>query len=391
MMVADKTQPPLLLDRYEHVRELGAGGVGVVYQVRDPTNGAMYALKVLQDAADDDDERERFLRESELVQRLKSPHTVGLVESGLHEGVPYMVLELLEDELAEHGALSPDTTRHIFLQILDAVAEAHEWGIVHRDLKPANIMLMGESDRPEVKVLDFGTAGLELGFKELGGHKHITMHGELRGTPNYMAPEQVTSFAEARVETDVYALGLILLECLTGEMAVQGPTIQAVLFSHLSKPVVIPDAIASGPFGSVLERALYKEPEERFPIAGAMLAEIQRVSEDGLRREAATIETEATRVELDISDLFEVVPEALDNDPTPVPPLPAVETPRGLEKPNVNSLPTMKLSSAHTTAPSLPSVVQPQPSRKATPTQLVIVVLLALACVLLAVIALAVL
>lgn len=298
-MTAELQRGEVVLGRYQVIRLLGEGGMGVVYHVRDTKTQDPLALKLLI-KADELDERERFLREIELVERLRSPFTVRLVDSGLMENdTPYMALEYVEggtlaDALSIRGALAPSMVRKIFIQVLEAVGEAHEWGIVHRDLKPHNIMLSGTDKQPMVKVLDFGMAGFEPGYQQLGDHKKITIHGEIRGTPNYMAPEQTRRFAEPCLETDIYALGLILLECLTGKRAVEGDTAEAILFKQVKEPIHIPPEISEGPFGSIIERATQKEISARFPKAESMLSFIRRITEDGSKLLDATFENRTT-------------------------------------------------------------------------------------------------
>lgn len=309
--MADLQTGDTIAERFELLEELGAGGAGVVFRARDLQSGEEVALKLLLEVgATDDEERKRFQREIELIERLRDPHTVRLVDSGFVETTPYMALELVEGETLGHilkarGALPPALTRAIFVQIVSAVAEAHEWGIVHRDLKPQNIMVAWDGETPHVKVLDFGIAGLEEGFQELGDHESITVAGNAaaRGTPQYMAPEQCMAFGKPVVPSDIYALGLILLECLTGETAVSGGSVSSIFFKQITVPVEIPEDIRTGAFGPIIERAVEKEAKDRYPKAGSMLADLQRVSEDATELRPHDDETMPT-VASDVSSLL---------------------------------------------------------------------------------------
>ena len=269
----------IFVERYEVVRLLGEGGFGVVYLARQLDTDAQVAIKVMRSGMDPNDkafieQRDRFQREVALISRLESPYAVQLLDHGVEGGTPWMVLEFIEGkelkEVLKNGPLDPDATKRVICQVLEALADAHERGIIHRDLKPANIMLTGTPPEVNAKILDFGIAGIRSEFME-EGDQAITTHGQIRGTVAYMAPEQFQLFIDPRHESDIYAMGLILIECLTGEQAVQGASMEEVIKKQLKSPVPIPADVAAGPFGRLISKACAKDPGQRFKTATEML------------------------------------------------------------------------------------------------------------------------
>lgn len=259
----------------------------MVYKAKQKATGQLVAIKKLlaSKGAEDkmlQEQRARFIREMELIGRLRNPHVVQLIDAGFEEGNPYMVLEFVEgEELTQRlkrGPLSPKMAQRIVTQVLEGLAEAHDHGIVHRDLKPDNIMLIGQGYRTTAKVLDFGIAGVEEHFKE-DDHKTITQFGQIRGTPHYMAPEQFQLFDEPRVESDVYAIGLILLECMTGNKAVQGSSLKEICQKQMQEPVDIPSFVLATPLGQIIARAVDKLPDNRYRTADEMLQSLLAIDD----------------------------------------------------------------------------------------------------------------
>jgi len=213
--------------KYQLSHALGSGGMGVVWAARHLESGAMVALKFLRTGhggADDPDSLKRFLREARAAASVRHPHVVEIREVlELAGGRPVMVMELLAGEtlrnrLGRLPRLSLEEAAAILLPVASAVGTAHAQGIVHRDLKPDNIFLSHDAGgAPLVKVLDFGIAKLTRASDDHSSHGHgLTGSGEVLGTPNYMSPEQVFGERDIDQRCDIWALGVILYECLSG-------------------------------------------------------------------------------------------------------------------------------------------------------------------------------
>jgi serine/threonine protein kinase len=209
----------ILAGKLRIVRPLGAGGMGAVYEVEHELTRHRRALKLLHSQmAQIPSVVERFLREASAAGRIGNPHIVETFDAGrLETGEPYIVMELLKGKtlaelLEENGPLSLDRACEVVIQACDAVSAAHAAGIVHRDLKPENLFLQG-ADLSFVKILDFGVSKFDSATTGVDG---LTMEGSPIGTPYYMSPEQVRGEKSIDARADVYALGVLFYECLTG-------------------------------------------------------------------------------------------------------------------------------------------------------------------------------
>ncbi|MBN1947855.1 MAG: serine/threonine protein kinase [Bradymonadales bacterium] len=270
-------QPGDVVDgRYEIVDTIGQGGFGIVYRARQVAIGRMVALKVLLPEADTVDPMavERFKREAMLISSLESPNTITLIEFGqTRQGVLYTVMEFakgitLRDMLAQQGKLPPERTVHIVRQVLTSLHEAHLRGIVHRDLKPANIMI-GEfaGQKDHVKVLDFGIAKILKSGADT--QSTLALTGRIVGTPKYMSPEQIRGVTPTPA-ADLYAMGLILYEMLTGVPAIQATEPMEQVEAQLRKEdITLPPNLPGVPSAlvNVVNRALKKNATERFNSA----------------------------------------------------------------------------------------------------------------------------
>lgn len=264
--------------KYRILRELGSGGFGMVYLAQQISMDRPVALKVLKPgvSAHAPSARQRFLREVQIISKLRHPNTVTIHDYGetVH-GVVYMVLEYVEgktlkDLLQREGAQEPLRALGIARQIARSLAEAHSHGIVHRDLKPANIMLAQvDADSDFVKVLDFGVARL-LNTEDADLTSAGVADGEraLIGTPRYMSPEQVRG-ENLTGTSDLYSLGLVTYEMLVGEPAVQGDTTMGLIGQQLSpEPLRLPSLQALPPsLQQLLRRATDKAIARRFQNA----------------------------------------------------------------------------------------------------------------------------
>ncbi|MDX9720066.1 MAG: serine/threonine-protein kinase [Myxococcota bacterium] len=276
-------------DRYELVSRLGQGGFGVVYRARQLSTGQTVAIKVLlqgpEYGVDALARHQRFEREMELIGQLKHPNIVRLIDSGhTPDGRLYTVLEYIDGkDLAElldaSHALAPVTAKRLMTQVLEALASAHELGIVHRDLKPGNIMVTGTGRWCNAMVLDFGIATL---LEDARGEDFVrlTQTGQIHGTPAYMAPEQLQG--QLSEQSDIYAWGLVFIECLSGVPVVDAESVASAIFQQLSpQPARIPDGLPS-PLQQVLRRATAKDPAQRYASANDALRELAAIHDEQL-------------------------------------------------------------------------------------------------------------
>jgi len=260
---------PPQIGRFRVLDLVGEGAMGVVFRGRDESLDRDVALKVMRAQAAAPEDRERFLREARAIARLQHPNIITVYELGEHEGSPFIAMELLEgvdlQRAIEAGIRpNPRATLPIVLQLLAGLGHAHDNGIVHRDVKPSNLFL--PRGRP-AKIMDFGVARLTGG---------TATSSVLVGTPNYMSPEQV----QARPidgRSDLFSAGLILFELVTGEKAYQGDSVVALLYKIAHEDVdlsLIPRGAKWDRLRAVLGRALFKDPDRRYPTAAAMSADL---------------------------------------------------------------------------------------------------------------------
>jgi serine/threonine-protein kinase len=254
-----------LPDRFRLVRELGRGGMGMVFLAEDLRHQREVALKVLRPDLAQGIGKERFLREILIAARLNHPNILPLLDSGeagehLYYVMPYVEGESLRDRLARETQLPVDEALRITQEVADALEYAHQQGVIHRDIKPENILMV--AGRPV--VTDFGIA---RALSEAGGTR-LTATGLPVGTPLYMSPEQAAGEDQVDERADVYALASVLYELLAGSPPFTGATPQSVLARKLVDPVpslrVVRDTVPEG-LESVIERGLAKVPADRFP------------------------------------------------------------------------------------------------------------------------------
>ncbi len=282
------------LGSYQIGEELGRGGMAVVYRAYQPSLNRYVAIKVLPpQLAFDRQFVERFLREARSAASLSHPNIVVIHDVGEQEGLYYIVMEYLEGRtlkqvIEEEGPLAPGRAAHIVEQVGAALDYAHVRGFVHRDVKPANIFV-GEGDR--VKLTDFGIA------KAASQAEQLTRTGMLVGTPEYMSPEQAEG-GSVDPRTDLYALGVVLYQMLTGRVPFRGNTPHSTLYAvvHQSPPPprqanpALPRAVEG-----VVLKAMAKRPEQRFQ-RGAEMAAGLRSALSGAARAGAAVPPSAGRV-----------------------------------------------------------------------------------------------
>ncbi len=273
---------------------LGSGGVSTVYKARSLADDRLVAIKVISAGRMRDEELiKRFMREARMTSRLDHPNAVKVYEWGLDERErPFMVIEYLDGEsldrrIARHRGIRYKVALGIMQQICSAVSKAHSLGIIHRDLKPGNIMLICDELNAEmVKVVDFGIAKLETPAGDEGGIKEaaLTRDGAIMGTPLYMAPEQLRG-KKADVRSDIYSLGLILYEMLTGIHPFSSRNTAEIVIGHLnqvpSAPFIVrADLAIPETISQVAMWALAKNPWERPVNVEEFQAALERCLEE---------------------------------------------------------------------------------------------------------------
>jgi len=255
--------------RYEIIKELGKGGMGVVYQAHDPQIDRPVALKVLrEDRVVSEDFVSRFFKEAKFIGRLSHPNIVTVYDVGRDHGTIYIAMEYLQgqpfNEVIRSGRLSVEKIIDIALQVANALGYAHEKGIVHRDIKPSNIIL---TDEGNVKLTDFGIARAED-----SNAAQQTQAGVILGTPFYMSPEQVMG---KRVDgrSDLFSLGVILYELIVGRKPFEGDHFTAIFRAITDDIPVAPlkiDASIPQSLSDLIMKALSKNPNERFQTSKEM-------------------------------------------------------------------------------------------------------------------------
>lgn len=262
---------------YVIVQALGQGGMGAVYRAVQPAIGAEVAIKVLHAGSEAQSGMvQRFLLEAQAVNRVRHPGLIKILDTEyLPDRRPYLVMELLDGaSLADAiGRISPALACHVVAEALDALQAVHEVGIVHRDLKPPNVFLTRDG---RVVVLDFGIAKLVA----TDGGEAITHSTGLIGTPEYMAPEQIRSRPLDR-RTDIYAMGILLYELITGKRPFAAAATFELLVQHVERPPTsprdyVPDLAPS--ITDTILRALEKDADRRFPTAAEMAAPLRAAS-----------------------------------------------------------------------------------------------------------------
>jgi serine/threonine-protein kinase len=261
-----------LAGRYTLERELGRGGMAIVWLAHDPGRNRRVALKVLRTSIAQALGTGRFLREIELTARLTHPRLVPLLDAGEVDGflyftMPYLEGESLHDRLCRERQLSPADAAAIAQDVADGLTYAHGQGVVHRDVKPANILF----ERGHAVVADLGLAKALT----VAGAPKLTDTGVTVGTPEYMSPEQGAARAALDGRSDLYSLGCVVYEMLAGQPPFTGATAQAILARKVTDPVpplrtVRPDVPQV--MALVIERALARQPRDRFDTVAEFAA-----------------------------------------------------------------------------------------------------------------------
>ena len=258
-------------DQYVVETEIGRGGMSVVYRARDARLNRLVAIKVLPpELAYDPAIRTRFTREAQTSAHLAHPHIVPIYDVGDRAGIAYFVMAMVSGgNLASHLAGEPqqpiEEVRRILREIADALAYAHRRGVIHRDIKPDNILL--DRDTGRTLVTDFGIA------RAMEGGTRLTVTGIAVGTPTYMSPEQAEGDREIDGRSDIYSLGVIGYQMLTGRVPFTGGNTMALLLKHVTeraRPIADLRPDAPRALREIVERAMMKSPEDRWPNADTL-------------------------------------------------------------------------------------------------------------------------
>jgi serine/threonine-protein kinase len=268
--------PPSTLGRYKVFKELGRGSMGVVYLGKDPTIQRFVAIKTMRlDEIDDHDKlqevKARFFQEAESTGRLSHPNIVTIFDAGEENDLGYIAMEMLQGTTLKQWSRKPNLLPltkmiPILATVADAMDYAHQQGVVHRDIKPANIMLTTDE---VVKIMDFGIAKMATSSK--------TQTNIVLGTPTYMSPEQISG-KKVDGRSDIFSLGVVMFELLTGRPPFIADNVSALLFAiahtpHPSVKAIRPDL--SPIVKKVLDRALQKDPVHRYRRAGEFAMELR--------------------------------------------------------------------------------------------------------------------
>jgi serine/threonine-protein kinase len=282
MMLKRHDGPPTTLGRYKVLKEIGRGAMGVVYLGKDPTIQRFVAIKTMRldqitDADKLQDVKERFFREAESTGRLSHPNIVTIYDAGEEQDLGYIAMEVIEGTTLKEWSRPPrlmpiSRLMSTLATVADALDYAHQQGIVHRDIKPANIMLTKDQ---VVKVMDFGIAKMASSSK--------TQTDLVLGTPTYMSPEQIAG-KKVDGRSDIFSLGVVLFELLTGRPPFTADHVSALLFAIAHSPHMPLAALRSDlPPGiqDVLDQTLQKDPVQRY-LRAQELARDLRAWADGL-------------------------------------------------------------------------------------------------------------
>jgi serine/threonine protein kinase len=272
--------------RYEITGELGRGAMGVVYKALDPTIGRTVALKTMRLDVHGLDAQEmvrRFQNEARAAGVLNHPNIVTIYDAGERDGIFYIAMEFIEgttlhEVLAEKRVLATDEVLQLTRQICRGLDYAHSNGIVHRDIKPANIMITGNGT---VKIMDFGIA-------KSGGQ--VTNTGQVLGTPNYMAPEQVKG-RELDGRSDLFSLGVILYEMLTGEKPFVGQNVTTIIYKIVNENPITPrdlDVTVHPGLSAIVTKALAKAPDDRYQTGADLVRDLENYKLAGPVRTGST-------------------------------------------------------------------------------------------------------
>ncbi len=269
---------PQRIGKYEITSQIAHGGFGVIFQAWDPFIKRPVAIKMC--ASPDEEVRQRFYQEAQFIGNLVHRNITLVFDFGLQDGVPYLVQEFLSgydvDHLLNSGVLGDlNAVVSIILQVAEGLQFAHDRGIIHRDIKPSNIRILEDGT---VKIMDFGIA------KSLEGGSKLTQTGIALGTAGYLSPEQIQG-ATVDPRTDIFSLGVVGYELITGVRPFQGSSLSNVLYKILNEEPEVPRAVSPScpaELAEVITRCMAKDPEDRFQTAADLIENLRHISMDDI-------------------------------------------------------------------------------------------------------------
>ncbi|HLI62486.1 MAG TPA: protein kinase [Terriglobales bacterium] len=352
----------IIRGKYRILSKVGQGGMGAVYKAHHVLFGELRALKVINPGLLSDELFvKRFKQEAVIARKLDHPNAVRVDDIDESEdGRPFMVMEFIEGEslknrIQARGPLPVPAVCSIVKQVVSALDAAHHLGMIHRDIKPANIVLVQTPKGEQAKVLDFGIAKFREAHLAETGEMTLTGTGVVIGTPQYMSPEQAMGRRSGELDgrSDLYSLGVVMYQMLTGELPFKADTTMELLMAHINAPPrpileARPDLPISPAIAGIVMKCLEKKPELRPATGAALIEELDRVLNDGAKgRDAASPATEAAPAEVGATQVLGAGS------------MPTVRLPAARPAPQTQALPS-EASTAPTTAAAPATAPVPQ-------------------------------